>query len=217
MRNLVLQFIASRTKREQSLLFITLLMLFVFILFEYVYTPLLERYNALHLTYTHSLDELAHAQHSIQDHHNSVDTHNMLQENSIAQVQKDLAMITQSLNTFANDTPPNVFALMDKIINFSRDKDIDYSAMIPHAATQSLEIQGNASLESLKSLLGFIESSRLISLDALSFDPLQEKQMQEEMHDDIKNGRVHFSLLAVIYPSPFLLQHMHYKKDRQIQ
>lgn len=161
-------FLNNKTPREKILLATASALCMLFVMIDFVYLPLVEKYTALSSLYQHTFVEFTQSQDSINhSKQRSKDKIIKLETN----LEKERHLYTQLLNeihTLQGESQDN-YALMKNIIKFVETQPLTLSSIKPHHATQSLQIKGTGGFSDIISLLTFIESDPYLSIDYLAF------------------------------------------------
>ncbi len=161
-------FLNNKTPREKILLATASALCILFVMIDFVYLPLVEKYTALSSLYQHTFVEFTQSQDSINhSKQRSKDKIIKLESN----LEKERHLYTQLLNeihTLQGESQDN-YALMKNIIKFVETQPLTLSSIKPHHATQSLQIKGAGGFSDIISLLTFIESDPYLSIDYLAF------------------------------------------------
>ncbi|TLD79975.1 hypothetical protein LS68_009045 [Helicobacter sp. MIT 05-5293] len=161
-------FLNNKTPREKILLATASALCILFVMIDFVYLPLVEKYTALSSLYQHTFVEFTQSQDSINhSKQRSKDKIIKLETN----LEKERHLYTQLLNeihTLQGESQDN-YALMKNIIKFVETQPLTLSSIKPHHATQSLQIKGAGGFSDIISLLTFIESDPYLSIDYLAF------------------------------------------------
>ncbi len=147
-------FLATKTTREKYFLAATIVLCVCFIVIDFIYLPLLEKYSALSRLHTHTLEEFALSSDSIQ---NATSAHLEQSQN----IQEKLRITQENI-------------ALSELINFAKTHQLSLSSFSPHATLDALGIEGMGSFEEIVALIDFIESHRFFSVDTLSFKPFND-------------------------------------------
>ncbi|AAP77710.1 hypothetical protein [Helicobacter hepaticus] len=181
-------FLATKTTREKYFLAATIVLCVCFIVIDFIYLPLLEKYSALSRLHTHTLKEFALSSDSIQ---NATSAHLEQSQNiqeKLRITQENIALIQSYLKENTKEPHLNPFALMSELINFAKTHQLSLSSFSPHATLDALGIEGMGSFEEIVALIYFIESHRFFSVDTLSFKPFND-------------ALIHFNIMVIDYRS----------------
>lgn len=180
-QSLITQFLATKTRREKILLFTALMLLFTFIVVEYIYTPLLRTQSTLLHIKQHAITELALASDSL----DSVRNQHEIQHSKTQALQARIATLQNRLAHINTQEPfLNPFDLSAELIAFANSENLTLHAFEPHPLLQAISIEGEGEFWQILSLLSFLESHIFLSIQHIELSPQEHEQ-------------IHFSILAM--------------------
>lgn len=172
-------FLSTKTKRERYLLSLALILCMAFVMIEFVYMPLFERFSALqnmhksaHNELKLSLDSVNHTKMQHLEQTQALQAH-------IEHINENLALLQSHISP--QEPPLNPFSLISQLIAFAKAHSLNLTHFAPYPALNALRIQGVGDFAQFIALLEFIESYPFFSLDTIHLMPKDSAQMGFEL------------------------------------
>ena len=153
-------FLSTKTTREKYLICTAISLCIVFVILDFVYMPLFERYRALSTLHTHTQREFILSADSMLSAKNAHLEQMQSLQTELSHLESSLAPIQRYIST--QEPPFNPFAFMPVVIDFVKNSNLTLNA---------LNIEGTGHFDDMISLLSFIESYPFLSIDFFHLAP----------------------------------------------
>lgn len=163
------KFLSTKTTREKYLICTAISLCIVFVILDFVYMPLFERYRALSTLHTHTQREFILSADSMLSAKNAHLEQMQSLQTELSHLESSLAPIQRYIST--QEPPFNPFAFMPVVIDFVKNSNLTLTSFTPYQALNALNIEGTGHFDDMISLLSFIESYPFLSIDFFHLAP----------------------------------------------